>query len=397
MTTLALVAQSARAMAEAAVADGYAVIAIDVFGDTDTRRASQSWFAAGTPGTLQLDPAQVLATLRTLAQRGGVAGWVAGGGCEGLPDLLSEGAALLPLFGTAPQAVQRVRDPAEFFGFLQAAGIAHPEVRHTAPADGSGWLLKDSRGCGGWHILHAGHAGQAGQAGHAGNPAPHQPGQAPLPAPQYYQRLVPGTAMSATFCANGHQAVLLGINQQLVRAIGARPFVYAGVLGPLGLPDAAATALDKALQTLSAEFVLRGLGSLDFVLDGDSVQVLEINPRPPASLALYGTRLAGGLMAAHVQACLQGRLPMLLPAPGGTQALRGTAIVFAPRAVHIDETAAQALQAMPACHDLPLAGTQLQRGDPLCSVSAAGPDAAAVRAQLNTGRETVLKTLEATR
>jgi len=385
MITLALVAQSARAMAEAAMADGYAVIAIDLFGDADTRRASHSWFPAGTPGTLQLDTPQVLATLRTLAQRGGVAGWVAGGGCEGLPELLSEGAARLPLIGSAPQAVQRVRNPAEFFACLQAAGIRHPEVRFTPPADGSGWLFKDSRGCGGWHVLHA------------SNTAAHQPSPAPLPVSHYFQRLVPGTPMSATFCANGHQAVVLGINHQLVCAIGDRPFVYAGVLGPVCLPEAASTALDQALQTLTAQFVLRGLGSLDFVFDGNTVQVLEINPRPPASLALYGTRLAVGLMTAHVQACLQGRLPKLLPAPGGAPALRGTAIVFAPHALHIDETAAHALQALPACHDLPMAGTRLQRGDPLCSVSAVGPDAAAVQAQLKSGRETVLNTLETTR
>ncbi len=377
MITLALVAQSARAMAEAAVADGFAVIAIDLFGDADTRRVSHSWFPAAAAGALQLDAVQVLAALRTLADRGGVAGWVAGSGCEGLPDLLSEGAALLPLIGTAPQAVQRVRDPAVFFIALQAAGITHPEVRFSAPNDGSGWLLKDGRGCGGWHIHHA--------------------GQAPLPASHYFQRLVPGTPMSATFCANGHKAVVLGINQQLVCAIGNRPFVYAGLLGPLSLPDAAATAVDTALQILTAQFVLRGLGSLDFVLDGSTVQVLEINPRPPASLALYGSCLAGGLMAAHVQACLQGRLPKLLPAPSGVEALRGTAIVFAPGALHIDEPAAQALQALPACHDLPMAGTQLRRGDPLCSVSAAGPDAAAVQAQLNSSRETVLRTLETTR
>lgn len=381
MITLALVAQSARALAEAAAADGFAVVAIDLFGDADTRRASQAWFPAGAPGTLQLDTPQVLATLRLLAQRGGVAGWVAGGGCEGRPELLSQGAALLPLIGTAPQAVQRVRDPAVFFNSLQAAGIHHPEVRFTAPADGRGWLLKDGQGCGGWHIL------PAELAGHAAEP----------PASHYFQRRVPGTPMSATFCANGHKAVVLGVNRQLVCAIGTRPFVYAGVLGPLCLPDAAATALDTALQTLTAQFVLRGLGSLDFVLDGDTVQVLEINPRPPASLALYGARLAGGLMAAHVQACLQGRCPKLLPAPAGAPAVRGTAIVFAPHALHIDETAAQALQALPACHDLPMAGTRLQRGEPLCSVSAAGLDAAAVQRQLDTGREAVLNTLETTR
>jgi predicted ATP-grasp superfamily ATP-dependent carboligase len=39
MPAIAVAAISARAMAEAAVSDGFKVVALDLFGDTDTRRA----------------------------------------------------------------------------------------------------------------------------------------------------------------------------------------------------------------------------------------------------------------------------------------------------------------------------------------------------------------------
>ena len=60
-STLALVAVSARMMAEAAVRDGYRALAVDLFGDADTRRAASAWWPGGDAATLQLDTPAVLA------------------------------------------------------------------------------------------------------------------------------------------------------------------------------------------------------------------------------------------------------------------------------------------------------------------------------------------------
>ena len=61
-------------------------------GGGDTRRAAGSFLRIGEPGSLRIDPARVLAALGDLAGRGDVAGWIAGSGFEGVPDLLAEGA-----------------------------------------------------------------------------------------------------------------------------------------------------------------------------------------------------------------------------------------------------------------------------------------------------------------
>ncbi|MGY4831070.1 ATP-grasp domain-containing protein [Sphaerotilaceae bacterium SBD11-9] len=373
--TLAVAALSARLMAEASVRDGFDVVALDLFGDADTRDVASQWMSLGEPATLAIDDERTLAALRSLAQRGDVSGWVAGSGFEGRPGLLAEAAALLPLVGTSPSAVCRVRDPAQFFGVLASRRIPYPPVRlgalaRSLPDDGMRWLVKDPLGCGGWHVWRA---------------TPQR--VAELPSHHYLQREAPGLPMSATFVANGRTAVVLGFNELTVRRFGARPYVFCGVVGPVALSEPAASQVRSAVQDLTAAFNLRGLCSLDFMRDGDAIAVLEVNPRPPASMALYGA----GVMAAHVEACLYDTLPAPRPAVSNVQ---GTEIVFARHAAQVDDALARRLGAWPGAHDLPRAGTRLDAGDPLCSLSASGADAASVRAALRQARETLLEMLE---
>lgn len=385
MALIAVAAVSARMMTEACANDGFEVIALDLFGDADTRLAALEWQPLGEPGSLHIDDTRTLATLRALTRRGGVSGWVAGSGFDGRPELLDKAASLLPLIGTSPEAVARVRDPAAFFGFLASEEIAHPPVllgpqAQGLPEDGHPWLIKDARGCGGWQVRRA----------------PAQ-GEAALPEHHYLQQQVAGVPMSATFIGNGREALVLGFNELTVRTFGARPFVFCGAVGPVSLPPRAASRVRTAVRALTSEFALRGLCSLDFMLDGDEVKVLEINPRPPASMGLYGANRfepeGRGIMAAHVRACQYGELPRAMAAahPG---LVEGFEIVFATHALQIDDAVASHLVTWPNCHDLPCNGTRIAAGNPLCSLSAAGATVQEVRAALQSARQALLDTLE---
>lgn len=380
MQTLAVAAISARAMAEAAAQDGFDVVALDLFGDVDTRRAASRWRPIGAAGSLHIDAAALLAALGELARaraRGApLVGWVAGSGLEGEPELLECGAAVLPLIGTAAAAVRRLRDPAVFFAFLAARGIAHPQLRLEPPEDAQGWLMKDAHGCGGWHVRR-----------------PPWPKHEQPSAHRYFQREMPGLPMSATFIANGQDAHVLGFNEMSVRRFGARPFVFCGVTGPVPLAHDVAHRVTAIARALAAEFALQGLCSLDFMRDGDAIGVLEVNPRPPASMSLYCSKAgAPGLMQAHLRACLRGELPQ--PTPPQGQEVEGLEIVFAPRPMRLDEAAARHLAAWPRIHDLPAAGQRFDTDDPLCTLTASGVDAAEVRTRLNQGRERLLQSLE---
>ncbi|MCW5658371.1 MAG: ATP-grasp domain-containing protein [Burkholderiaceae bacterium] len=369
---LAVAALSARALVESAARDGLRCVALDVFGDADTRRAAAHWLPIGEPAALRIDGDRLLRALRTLAAEHDVTGWIAGSGFEAEPELLEAGGSCLPLLGTAGSDVRRVRDPVAFFHFLRSHGIAHPPVAFAPPRTPGPWLHKDSGGCGGWHVRRS---------------ADEPPGRG-----GYWQIERAGAPMSATFVANGHDAVVLGFNRQLVRAVGARPFVFAGVIGPLAVDDALQRSIGEAVRRLAREFRVFGLASLDFVLHGDAAEVIELNPRPPASLALYPRVGGHGALHAHRHACARGVLP---PPPAAAREVHGLQIVFAPRALQLDPAGSAAIARWPGAHDLPAAGTTFMPGDPLCSVSASGADAAQVQAALAQAHDGLLRSLEA--
>lgn len=370
---LAVAAISARLLAECAALDGLPSIALDLFGDADTCRIAAQWLPIGRPDTLRIDGERLLAALARLARRGDVQGWIAGSGFDGRADLLEQGAARLPLIGTAAADVRRVRDPADFFAMLRANGIAHPEVCLQVPASPAGWLLKDAGGCGGWQVRRADAAGAL-----------------PTGLGRYWQRECPGLPMSATFIANGRDAVLLGFNAQTTRPLGERPFVFCGVAGPVPVSDAVQRAVSAAARLLAAEYRLRGLGSIDFMLHGDSAEVLEVNPRVPASAGLYPRVGAGGPLRAHLRACLHGELP---PPQQPHPLLRGSEIVFAPAPLRLHAAAAALLASWPEARDLPREGTSFAAGEPVCSLVACGSDLAQVKSALAQRHERLLHTL----
>jgi uncharacterized protein len=371
VAAIAVAAISARMLAQAAQGEGLQVFALDLFGDRDTREAAVQWLPLGEGASLQIDGAALLDALQVLARRGGVQGWIAGAGFEARPELLEAGAALLPLCGMAGAGVRRVRDPRVFFACLDELGIAHPPVRHE-PNDAPGWLAKDGGGCGGWHIRRA-------------------PLQVAAPTARHYWQLEePGTPMSATFLANGRDAVLLGINEQIVRPLGERPFVFHGVVGPLPTDSALRHEVAAIVCALAEAFSLRGLCSLDFLQDGERLSVLEINPRPPASLALYPD---AGLVQAHLRACRRGELPAPAPLPVAS-VVRGSEIVFAPRSLRLDSAAIAEIAALPDTHDLPHTAGRFDSSDPLCSVSAQAADASSVKIALRRRVQALHRILE---
>ncbi len=372
---IACAAISARALVEAAAADGVATVALDLFGDADTCRHASAWHPIGNPVTLCIERSPLLAALDALASQGGVDGWVAGSGFDGEPDLLLAAAERLPLFGTTPAAMHRLRDPREFFERLDTLEIDHPEVGFEPPATPEHWLLKDARSCGGWGVRPWGGPSAANDSG---------PGR-------YWQRRLAGQPMSATFIGNGREAVLLGFNRQLVREIGEHPFVFGGIVGPVSVDESVRSAITRAVGALTAEFGVVGLASLDFLNDGGRARVLELNPRPPASLVLYPDLHGGGPFRAHMNACRHGVLPQ---APPPANSVRGQAIVYADAPLWLHAAAAARIADWPGACDLPRAGTRFSPGEPICSVSACGHEAEAVIAELARQSATLRTSLE---
>jgi predicted ATP-grasp superfamily ATP-dependent carboligase len=400
--TIVVAATSARALAQCARAEGFTVDSIDLFGDADTRRASRHWAPLGRDGSLSFDDALFDAALDAALARGECIGWLPGAGFEGRPDLLERAGSRMALIGTDAATVRRVREPESFFALLQRLGVPHPTASRNPPDSVGQWLIKDANGTGGWHI-------RRWVSGCAFNQE----------RGTYFQRELDGRPMSATVLANGREAWVLGYNALRARSFGARPFVYSGVVGPVSVAPAVGRTITAALAGLLREVPLRGLCSIDFLVDGDDVSVLEINPRPPASMVLYrsaqfaagpparGTkREAFGLLGAHIRACLHGELPFGVtattpvigsgeaPALSDASVVQGARIVYARGPRVVNDAVAGVLAAWPGAHDLPTVGTRVAAGDPLCSLWAADADEARVDAALNNAQQALQRTLE---
>jgi predicted ATP-grasp superfamily ATP-dependent carboligase len=347
-TAVLIAAASGRALAASARRGNYVPLVADFFGDQDTVAVAQAHvrlpagLARGMRRGGLLDALARLATLREPA------GIVCGTGFEDRPELLDDIAQRWKLFGNGPDVVARAKDPLVLSKLCRDCGIAHPDTSLDRPADPTGWLAKRKGGAGGRHIRAAADAGGLGPT-------------------FYFQRRAAGTPIAALFLADGRRAVVLGFSAQWASPTPQQPFRYGGAVQPAALKRAAADAMSEAVQRLVPLLSLVGLNSADFLVDDRGIQLLEINPRPGATLDIFEPD-DDSIFAMHIAAC-EGILPTKAPTFGQAKA---SAIVYAER----DIATFPALDWPAWTADRPGVGTHVAKGDPLCTVLACAPSAA---------------------
>ena len=182
------------------------------------------------------------------------------------------------------------------------------------------------------------------------------------------------------FLADGQQAQVVGFNSQWpVRLSETQEFVFSGVINNADLSDEHKAVVTGWLKQMVPAFGLKGLNSLDFIHADDCSYVLEINPRPSASMQLYDQ----DLLVRHIQACggLWGRFQS--PVTPGTGRLKsppqtGYQIVYAERDLIIPEQ----FEWPDWCMDLPKPGNMCRAGQPICSIIAHQKNSQSVAEQL---------------
>jgi uncharacterized protein len=369
---------STRAAAESAARAGFAVTAIDAFADADQHPAVH---AQALRGRFSADAAALLA--RTIS----CDAVAYGSSFENHPRAVDLLAAGRRLWGNASDVIRRVRDPTLLSRALRQRGLPAPAVANNEsqasnPKSQSEWLLKPRASGGGRRVRRWRHGMR-------------------LPPACYLQELIDGTPGSVAFVAARGRVVPIGFCRQLIgeESFGASGFRYCGnILTAAGDDDDAVDAVCALAGAVGEEFGLVGVNGVDIIIQTGVPYAIEANPRWCASMELIERAYGLSVFGVHAAACRDGELADfdLARARRATQAV-GKAIVFARRDVMIGDLRTRLPDSAGAgdLRDIPNPGTPIRSGRPVCTVFAAGCDAAACRDQLTRRAAAVYASLDA--
>jgi uncharacterized protein len=357
-----IVAISGRALAASARRAGYLPLVTDFFGDQDTLQAAHAHVRLLGDLAHGIEECALTDALAKLSERSEPLGIVCGSGFEDRTQLLRHLAQRWRLFGNSADTVAKIKDPEFLSGLCFNLKIPVPEWSLAKPIVPGEWLAKRKGGAGGGHI----------------RPAP-GPDRAELEI--YYQRRISGISISALFVADGTRAVVLGFSEQWSMPTERQPYRYGGAVRPANVRPHTVDALTAAIQRLAAAVPLLGLNSADFLVDGERYWLLEINPRPGATLDIFEPP-QGSLFELHIAAC-SGKLTATAY---DSENAKATEIVYAEH----DIASVHVLNWPYWTTDRPVTGSAIKAGEPLCTVYADGATAMDARTLAAKRRELVL-------
>jgi uncharacterized protein len=364
-----IAAISARAIAQSARRAGFIPLVADFFADVDTQQAAHACRKLSGPLAQGFRWASLSRALESLAAESPspILGLVYGSGFEDRPKLLTRVAKSWTLLGNDEGVVARLKDPVSFFGELDRLGVGHPTTRTERPAKGArAWLAKRTGGAGGSHV--------GAVQTRRGRPG------------LYFQERIEGRSLSVLFVANGNEARVLGFSEQWTAPTKGSPWRYGGAVRPAGLRAAEKKAMVLAVERVASAFEIRGLASADFMVNEAATFLLEVNPRPGATLDIFDSD-ASPLIGLHLDAVMGAKLPQgALPLEGAM----ASAIVFAPKRVQMPFT-----MAWPDwVADRPRPGEIIDKNRPICTVWARAGTKARVLSLVETRTKTVLACIE---
>lgn len=337
---------------------GRDVIAIDCYGDADTREIAQDHYRVSS-----LALADILRAVMALKKRHDLHYVIYGSGFEKHLHSLAFLQTQFRLLGNSLSVFSAVQDKRHFFHQLDELAIEYPPVSFDPPASGEHWLAKPLAGEGGLDIR------------------PYRPGSIAGVESMYWQHYIDGMAMSVLFVAVKDRVAIVGFQRQLFRRDPLHPFLFAGVVSCQDLPAAPRSLLAGWTGKIAQRFGLQGLNSLDFILRKGRCYVLELNARPPASLQLYGA----GIIGTHLAAVLAGEINTI-QSPVDCSAYR---IIYAEKEIligaEIDWPSWSA--------DRPMPGSRIGQGEPVCSIIARAKIRSRLMDRLRSQRQVIEKIL----
>ncbi|MFK7815788.1 MAG: ATP-grasp domain-containing protein [Gammaproteobacteria bacterium] len=364
MPNYLVIATSGRAIAQGLASLGCSVAVVDGFADCDTCAAATEVQKIKRT-QFGLDHHSVVQAIQYLLSKTSFDGVFFDAAIESNSELL-EIINIHPVLGNSSRVIESVKNAEIFFSKLDQYSIPHPKITFNSSSNllsDDAWLLKHAHGTGGVGVT---------------------PINADVVMPEnvYFQKKLDGVCFSITFLANGNDIYALGFNTLWHESLGiSMPYAYAGAINQVKLDDSLQKAALKYTKVLIKEFELVGLNSIDFIYANDSIYVLEINPRIPATYELYESKY-GELIEQHIQACLH----QILPKTRSKPLLRAHAIVYAPTEIMIPGDMSWPLWAA----DRPQSQEVIKKFEPVCSIFAGGKNTAQACEMIKSRKQSIL-------
>lgn len=358
-----IAAFSGRSLAQSARRAGFRPLVVDAFGDLDTRAAAEDIRVIDGAMATGFRTKPVVAALNQLSQAAGSKplGLVLGSGFEDKPRLMAALGSRFHLLGSSAETLSACKDPAKFFKLLDELGVPHPETQVAPPVDARGWISKRIGGSGGRHIRDCG--------GH--------PQRRPR---RYFQKKLSGTrysvgALLAPDRSRSDAKPSFAVTKQWTAPALQMPYRFGGCVSMPDIDEALSKDLIASASRVAERLNLVGMTSFDFIVDGSVPYLLEINPRPGASLDVLDDA-AGSMFVGHVAACTRRDIH----SPQAGRMSKAMAILHADRGpITLGDLPWPKWSA-----DRGAAGTFVPQGAPLASVFAEAPTADAAEALART-------------
>ncbi len=340
-------------LAQSARKSGLNPLVIDRFGDQDTQDLANEVHLVKS-----FEPKVLLPLITDIQTRTGVVWLVLGSGLEPYYKQLSPGFASFQIIGNSLETMANLVNKPIFFKQLEALSIDFPEVRFSPPLEPTGWLTKQYYSEGGMGVKPSSK-------------------ESTTMLNRYWQKQITGSPFSALFLADQHQCIkMIGFQTQWTTAINAdQPFMFKGVINQTPLTVEQQTKILSLIERLTKHYCLVGLNGLDFIANQDGLMLLEINPRPSASLNLYDDDYPNGLLEQHFTACRQ----LLTDCPSFVpQQVKAYQIVYADKSIQVPYD----MSWPSGSRDIPKPSSLIGKYQPICSIIAAGKSSEHVATQL---------------
>ena len=363
MSVLLIIGASARAAVASARQSSWAIHAMDMFGDIDTRTQSNFQLLHNYPTDCisllpDVQPDVICVT----------------GAMENHPNVLRELTTRATLLAPAVDQIARMRDPFDLQAVLASSRFQYPRTfvsNERLPLDETQWLKKPI-------------ASAAGQGIHA---VDNTYTSSPDPT-MIIQERISGRSISVGFLMHPARTELLGCTEQLLghSELQASEFQYCGSIGPLHISGSTNRQLLELGKFLQQEYALRGLIGVDLILHDEQLWLIEINPRYTASMELFESQFDRSMIQLHLDSFSSN--PANFSRIDHAKTHYGKAILFAQTTTQIPIDFQPIWQAAlnsqcPRVADLPAIRTTVLAGHPLFTIFARSESTAETKAKLH--------------